>query len=171
MKTRKQITSKYNHSKLGVCTNMYFRQLSHSKKRGHKPPSYTKEWLYEYLVNNKTFNDLYNLWALSGYDKWLIPSVDRIDDNIGYEPTNIQVITFRENNLKGGKSLKAGITRRNGGTTDIKPVVKMNEDYTDIETYISSHEAERRTGIAQQNIGKVCLGKRPRAGGFRWRYK
>lgn len=37
------------------------------------------------------------------------------------------------------------------------------------EEYISYHEAERITGIAFQNIYKVCKGYRERAGGFHWK--
>ena len=37
--------------------------------------------------------------------------------------------------------------------------------------FSSIHEAERVTGIAHQNIWKVCNGKRKTAGNFVWAYK
>lgn len=40
-----------------------------------------------------------------------------------------------------------------------------------ITSYISLHEAERRTGIAWQNIWKVCNNLRKFAGGYKWIYK
>ena len=40
-----------------------------------------------------------------------------------------------------------------------------------IASYSSIHEAGRQTGIAWQNISKVVLGKRTKAGGFTWAYK
>jgi len=38
------------------------------------------------------------------------------------------------------------------------------------EIFDSAHEAERKTGIFQPNISKVCLGKLKTTGGFHWRY-
>jgi hypothetical protein len=37
-----------------------------------------------------------------------------------------------------------------------------------IRTFLSLHDAERMTGVAWQNISKVCRGLRKTAGGFRW---
>ncbi len=42
---------------------------------------------------------------------------------------------------------------------------------TVLAEYFSIHEAERVTGIANQNIWKVCNGKRNTAGNFKWAYK
>ena len=56
------------------------------------------------------------------------------------------------------------------GANTGKPVIQYSLDYLYINTYISAHEAERQTGIAFQNIGKCCLGKRLFAGGFRWAF-
>ena len=39
-----------------------------------------------------------------------------------------------------------------------------------LATFPSTHEAERITGIAQQNISKCCNGNRKSAGGYVWRY-
>lgn len=52
-----------------------------------------------------------------------------------------------------------------------KSVIQLDDDFNFIAEYISLHEAGRQTGIAWQNISKVCLGLRPRAGGYRWKYK
>ena len=40
-----------------------------------------------------------------------------------------------------------------------------------IALHCSLHEAGRSTGIAWQNILKVCNGRRMTAGGFHWKYK
>lgn len=42
---------------------------------------------------------------------------------------------------------------------------------TPIAEHESLHEAGRATGIAWQNIWKVCDGRRTKAGGFGWAYK
>lgn len=40
-----------------------------------------------------------------------------------------------------------------------------------VNTFVSLHEAGRQTGIAWQNISKVCRNERKHAGGFQWKYK
>lgn len=42
---------------------------------------------------------------------------------------------------------------------------------TFIKEFSSMHEAMRKTGIAYQNISKVCRGLRHTAGGYHWKYK
>lgn len=58
----------------------------------------------------------------------------------------------------------------------MKPVnEKTVEQYTlngvFVNEFKSIHEAGRQTGIAWQNISKVCLGKRKSAGKYYWKYK
>lgn len=52
------------------------------------------------------------------------------------------------------------------------PVIQI-DPITNIQVkeYLSAQEAERQTGVSQPNIISVCKGKRPRAGGFKWKYK
>ena len=52
-----------------------------------------------------------------------------------------------------------------------KPVEQYTLDGVFINEFKSIHEASRQTGIAWQNISKVCLGKRNRAGMYYWKYK
>lgn len=40
-----------------------------------------------------------------------------------------------------------------------------------LRVYLSLHDAGRESGIAWQNISKVCRGLRKTAGGFRWEFK
>ena len=52
-----------------------------------------------------------------------------------------------------------------------KEVIQISlDDNTEIKRFGSTREAERQTNISCQSIGKVCLGKRNKAGGFKWRY-
>lgn len=64
-------------------------------------PNYNKTWLLEYLLNNEDFNSLFDHWVKSGYEANLVPSIDWIDSSLPYLSTNIQVLTWQENNLKG----------------------------------------------------------------------
>lgn len=54
-----------------------------------------------------------------------------------------------------------------------KPVCQMDENFNIIKIFPSINEAERQLGIEAKNIGAVLKGKkhRPRAGGFRWKWK
>lgn len=52
-----------------------------------------------------------------------------------------------------------------------RAVIQMDNDYNYIAEFTSLHEASSMTGVAWQNIYKVCRGLRPRAGNFRWKYK
>lgn len=52
-----------------------------------------------------------------------------------------------------------------------KEVEQYDEQGNLINTFKSTAEASRATGVVRQNIGKVCQGLRPLAGGFFWKYK
>jgi len=79
------------------------RFINAHKNRIKCSKSYSKEydetkfvqWLYE---NN--FQDLYNNWKDSNYDKTLAPSVDRINAEDDYKLSNMQLITWDLNHLK-----------------------------------------------------------------------
>ena len=51
--------------------------------------------------NNNDFNIIYDRWVALNYDKDEKPSFDRIDSKKGYSFDNIQIMTWRENNIKG----------------------------------------------------------------------
>lgn len=90
----------------GLVHRIYGNQVKSSKRRGHQNPTYTKSELYVWVKNNKEFTKLYSNWVESKYDVNFIPSVDRIDDLIGYNINNIQLTTWEINNAKGRTSPK-----------------------------------------------------------------
>ena len=51
------------------------------------------------------------------------------------------------------------------------PIVQLTKKGEYIKEFCGIHEAERFTGIFNQNIVKCCKGKRHTAGGFKWEYK
>lgn len=51
------------------------------------------------------------------------------------------------------------------------PVLQLDINNNIIAEHVSLHEAGRITGIAYQNISKVVRGLRPKAGGYKWKYK
>lgn len=52
-----------------------------------------------------------------------------------------------------------------------KTVLQFDKNSNFINEYPSVRDAERKTGIYQQNICSVCRGERKTAGGYIWRYK
>lgn len=59
------------------------------------------EWANDNMIK---FMELYRVWAKSGFLKRLSPSVDRIDNKLGYTRDNLQWLTHGENSSKGNKS-------------------------------------------------------------------
>jgi hypothetical protein len=64
-----------------------------------------KEWCYK-EYNYKQFINLYNIWIQSGCNTKLRPSIDRIDNNIGYEYKNLQWLSRSQNSKKFNKNIK-----------------------------------------------------------------
>lgn len=136
-----------------------------AKEKGRPLPDFTKEefmvWAYEH-----GFDDLYKTWVQSGFKKDLSPSVDRLDDDKSYIFSNMQLITWEENNQKGNADRKAGKTKHLH-----KTVLQFDKYYNFIAEYISLNEAERQTGVNAWSISLVCKGKQHTAGGYIWQYK
>ena len=73
-----------------------------------------------------------------------VPSVDRIDDNIGYTISNIQLMTWGENDKKAHDDMRDG--KLIGGNKN-KPVLQFTKDGKFIAEYISQNEASRQNEI------------------------
>lgn len=159
-------SEKYKKSKEGVSKVIYGDQIKSSKRRGHSLPTYSSKWLQEWMFNNPEFHRLYDIWVISGYKKMMKPSIDRIDDNIGYTEYNIQLTTWAENKRKGHKSVRSGEIY----SPKYKSVIQYSLDGEEIARYKTIMIAERMTGIHHPNISKVCIGKRKTAGGYIWKY-
>jgi hypothetical protein len=84
----------YYRSVKGLIKSIFRTQKKASKIRGHKPPAYTFEELYNWILSQSHFKKLYDRWVESGYKKDLRPSIDRLDDSKGYSFDNIQLSLF-----------------------------------------------------------------------------
>ena len=80
--------------------DMYNKQVANSKKRGKPVPTYTFKWFREWLLDNG-FEELHETWEENNYNRWFSPSVDRIDPMLSYTKNNIQLMTWKQNSLKG----------------------------------------------------------------------
>lgn len=54
---------------------------------------------------------------------------------------------------------------------DLVEVIKCDKKGNIVCTYPSIAEASRDTGILQTHISRCARGKRPSAGGYKWKYK
>lgn len=152
-------------TKRGLVITIYDNQKSHSIARGHKPPSYTVDELRDWFRGNPIANKLYRAWKCSGYDKDLVPSVDRLDDDEPYTLDNIQLMTWKENRDKSHSDAKNGINNKRN-----KSVIKMKLDDSLMDEYHSIAEASRQTGLNNSEICACCNGRQKTSGGFRWKF-
>lgn len=167
-------TKEYRKTKLGLITSIYSHQKEHSLTRKHLPPTYTKKQLIEWILSRENFNNIFNNWTNSGHNKKLSPSIDRIDNNFGYSLDNIKLTTWEENHRKARDDMRnkklVHSSFFHGGH---KSVVQYDKEGNFIGEYISTMEAERKTGVSNSHISSCCLGRygRKTTGGFIWKYK
>lgn len=145
----------YNHSEIGVLHNLYNAISKRAREKFLNEVDFTfdefKIWCYK---NN--FEGLHNDWVNSNYNRNLKPSIDILDDYNSYKLKYIQLITWRENNLKYHKCAINGINQKQN-----KAVVQIElQNFMPIAFYHSLHEADKQTGISFKNISSVCNNKR-----------
>lgn len=156
-------------TKDGVVSTIYDNQLSSSKKRNHPNPSYSRDDLKDWLFSDKEFHRLFNIWESSNYDNELKPSVDRIDNDLPYSFSNIQLMTWKEN-----KQLYCDDKKSGKAMTDNIAVIQIDKKTKEIICeFHSLIEAQRQTGIDRTSISRCCNGIKnyKTAGGFMWKYK
>lgn len=154
-------------------TEAYMSQRTNCKTRDMPQPTYTREELQTWLITKTNFKELYLAWKRSGYDKYLKPSVDRINENESYSLDNIQLMTWKENKLKGEQSCKEG--KRYHLVRSVCSFDLETEEL--VEQYYSLHEAYRQTGIRYNTIWSATNktnqhnGKKlGRAKNFKWQF-
>jgi len=156
----------YKRTKEGHITCLYGSQRGNSKRRGHKPPSYTRSELVSWCLSQENFHIIYDKWVESNYNNLLAPSIDRKNDYKSYCFENIQLMTWEDNHIKGHCDIKNGVNNKNS-----KAVLQYSRSNVFISEYFSSAEAQRQTEINKSHIGSCCRYKRKTAGGFIWKYK
>lgn len=84
----------YNGIKWRCSNNERYKQLSFLPKN---------DWIIWCNENMYKFMKLYKQWQDSGYKQAFSPSIDRINNNLGYLPNNMQWLTLGQNAKKGNK--------------------------------------------------------------------
>lgn len=124
---------------------IYRSQSGSSIQRGHPPPSYSINDLITWVNAQTVFPNLWEAFVASNYSKNMLPSIDRLDDSKPYTLDNIQIITWKENDVKGIKSRS-------------KAVAAYNVDGTLYKTFASACEAARHVKAGQGDISAVANG-------------
>ncbi len=169
MLTESQRVRAYHLTFPGFMTRIYANQRMTSAKMGRPLPTYSKQELADWIQSQPHFQQLWDDWVKSGHEKNLSPSVDRIVNTIGYTLTNIQLVTWKENLLNLKKQNKSGEYNGKNG----QPVVQMDLDGNDLQTFPTISLAARSLGKGQSsltNISRVCQGLFSKAYGYKWRY-
>lgn len=97
-----------------------------------------------------------------------LPCVNHKDENRkNNHVNNLEWCTYSYNALYG----KAIEKKRNAGCFREKKVEQLDYDGNVLNEYVSLHDAGRKSGVDYRCIWEVCKGKRPTAGGYKWRYK
>lgn len=154
----------YRKSKLGLVNYIYHNQRLISKNKGVEPPAYSKQELSDWFYAQPNFEELYTNWEKGGYTKDTKPSVDRLDDSIGYNLNNIRLVSFRENVEKQYDKIRSGEK-----VTIHKKVNQYDLEGKYLNTYISIAEAKRAVGKKGIDIRGAVLGNIKTSGGFLWR--
>ena len=155
----------YRVSKMpdGIISKIYSAQKTLSIKRGHKPPSYTKFELSEWIKGHNDFNKIYNNYVDSGFDSNLKPSVDRLDDYKAYSFDNIRLVTWLDNKKKRDIDVIEG---RNNKIS--KEVHKYDVHKKYICSYYSISQAARDNNIFPSRISFACTSPSHFAKGYLW---
>lgn len=148
-----------DRTKRGLVSRIYSNQRATSRERGHQPPTYTNKELRAWLFSQPLFHLLYDNWKRLDYQSGYKPSVDRRDPKLGYTMSNIQLMTWDENNKKGRSERQT-----------VK-VYQFNLEGGYLKMFKKMKEAAISVGGNSSCIQAVCCGKRPRAYGFIWSYK
>ena len=163
--TKAQRSKLTRRTKRGSIVGIINKQRKSSKTRGHPEPAYTNQELIDWCMNQDVFHVLHAAWIESDYDIWLKPSIDRLEDNLGYTFDNIKIVTWKENNDKSHRDTRSGKLRN-----QLKPIAQYSLDGTHIADHISASEAARTIKFYQANISKACNKQAKTAGGFLWKY-
>lgn len=134
---------------------MYNSQVANSKDRGYKM-EITKKEFFNWILNHPKLKSLYNSWRVSGWNTYLRPSIDRLDDYGTYNLNNIRLVTWRDNLDKAIEDVKSGVNHKNTIRIKIDGVI-----------YNSKSIASRELGITFYEMNILLNGEIPKSGSFK----
>jgi len=153
---RNKRSHKWRKTKIGLIKNIYKHEKECSIKRGHSLPKYTYEELEVWVLSQPNFNDLYDKWVKSNYDRMLSPSINRLDNNKGYSFDNIELVSWEVNHYKQGEEI---IEK---GANRCVPLLEFDLEGNLIQEYFSISTACRKYNVSEASINvlnKTILGE------------
>ena len=164
---------KIRHSKNGLISTIIRDQRKASKHRGHTPPAYTLDELKSWVFSQPNFETLFNEWVASGFDKWKKPSIDRIDEKLSYNFSNIRLVTWRENLDKQSLKHRAGINTKKVKEHKAVKATHLHSGETLFFCSMSSAERYfRAKGLPayQGSRSAVCRGRNKKHLNYKWEF-
>lgn len=166
----------YFKTKKGISTAIYNDQKKRSRKLGYPIPNYTLLEFRKWLFSQPNFEQLFWEWTMSGNDKWLKPSADRLNDYLPYTFDNLRLVTWMTNKLRYHLDAKNGINNKMA-----KSVIGTHKITGESVNFYSISDAGRKLGIKKSHISGCCLCKiykdgkginytMKSAGGYKWRF-
>ncbi len=158
----------YYRTPKGRISQIYRTQIFSSKARGHNKPAYTKDELFEYITSHEDFDNIFKKWEESNYNKMFTPSIDRLNDYLGYSFDNIRFVPYIINVSKAYSDRKNGIGVCGDNSCLKVKQLSLKGDF--ISEFYSMSEASRKTGLQISNISRCCRKERKSSGGFMWEF-
>lgn len=169
----KEYRQRNKRTKVGWYTKTYGRMKRDNKKKFGLELPFTKDEFIRWIDENykEKFNKLFMGYIESDCDKYLNPSIDRIDDYKSYVFDNMQLITWKENDIKGSKGIKNKVTCAEMGKKFCsKEVIQLDNNKNIIMCFSSTHEVGRILGFDPSLIAKACR-EGFKSKGYYWKYK
>ena len=157
----KKKSSDYLKTRKGLSIKIYNGQKTSSKRRNHPMPNYTLSQFQDWFFSQPNFESLYIKWVGSDYKKELIPSVDRLKDELPYTLNNIRLVSFLENHKKQFNKI---------AELRAKEVFKFSLDGVLLESYPTLKKAAQENNMLKSSISMCCNGTRNTSGGYRWSF-
>lgn len=164
---------KIRHTKSGLVSSMIRNQRKACIARGQNMPTYTLDELKGWVFSQPNFETLFNEWVASGFDKWKKPSIDRIDEKLSYNFSNIRLVTWRENLDKQSVKHRAGINTKKVKEHKAVKATHLHSGETLFFCSMSSAERYfRAKGLPayQGSISAVCRGRNKKHLNYKWEF-
>lgn len=117
----------YRHTFTGLISIMYSKMKQRHIKNNYNKICDKNDFI-EFAQQSEKLKILYNDWVNNNFDRRKTPTVDRINNSIGYEFNNIQFLTKSENSAKGNKETKINKTHPPYNVKKVR-LFKNDEEY------------------------------------------